>query len=104
MMKYLLNLFLVLITVVESYTLMSTCMPTDYKGVIARDQIHSMTFAMDYESDLRRTTYLVGGHSQFSTTRVISTLSGSRTFQEITTIEGFMYTFVQSGSECEVQH
>ena len=70
-MKRLISLFLTIMTVVKSYTLMSTCMPTDYKGVISREQILSMSFAMDYDSDERRTSYLVGGNSKFSTTRAI---------------------------------
>jgi len=78
---------------------MSTCMPADYKGVIARDQILSITFAMDQEGGGRRTSYLVGGHSKFTTTRAIS---NGRGYKEVTTIEGFMYTFVESGTECEV--
>ena len=61
--KFSLTLLLQIVAA-NSYTLMNSCIPTDYKGVIQRDEIMSMSFAMDYESGPRRTTYLVGGHSK----------------------------------------
>ena len=44
----------------------------------------------------------MGGYSTQTTIREIST--DPRTFEEIITLEGFLYTFVQSGKECEVRH
>ena len=62
-------LTLILIDFIRSVTVMSTCLPTDYKGVISRDQILSLSFAMDAQSEPERTMYLVGGYAKTLTTR-----------------------------------
>ena len=99
---YLVQLLSTLCIAANGYTLMNTCMPTDYKGVILRTEVLSMTLAMDYESGPGRTKYLVGGHSRHTTREEIVSGGGSRQYSETSTVEGFMYTFVQSGKECEI--
>ena len=100
-MKAITLILVMLVFTANCYTIMNSCMPTDYKGVFKRTEILSMSFAMNYESGLKRTTYLVGGHSKQTKTSEIDGTDG-RQFREVNTVEGFLFTFVQSGSECEV--
>ena len=75
---YLASLLSALFIAANGYTLMNTCMPTDYKGVVLRTEILSMSFAVDYESGPGRTKYLIGGHSKQTTRKEITSASGSR--------------------------
>ena len=59
-----------------------------------------MTIDADFNSEA--TTYLVGGHSQETIRRQSS--SDPWAFTQIIKNEGFLYTFVQGSSNCEIQH